>query len=154
MSWSNFEKDIKNARFDFTENQLVRMKESITELYSIFKFVFDSPRKLERPYNSLAAYKYKRERMYQSPDEFYKFQHDNVLIFIHCRNKKTYSVAVTGYKPFNCNKELKQRYESYFSAGFDFYGSFTRDDFSLCRSLFYDIVQDFVSDCITPEFIA
>ena len=85
MSWKNYENDIKNSSFVFTDNQLMRMKESITELYSIFKFVFDSPRKLKRPYSSLNNYKFRRERMFQSPDEFFKFQHDNVMSFFYTK---------------------------------------------------------------------
>ena len=32
MSWKNYENDIKNSSFVFTDNQLMRMKESKTNL--------------------------------------------------------------------------------------------------------------------------
>lgn len=151
MSWSNFEKDIKNCSFEFTDSQLKRMRSNITELYSIFKFVFDSPRKMQRPFSSVQNYKFKQERRLQSPDEFYNFKHDNVLIFISCRRKSSYSVACCGFTPAFRNKVLKKGFESFFSSGFDYYGNFNRQSFSECVNLFYHIVIEFVSNERTPE---
>lgn len=152
MSWTNFERDIKNCSFDFTDSQLKRMRVAITDLYSIFKFVFDSPRKLQRPYSSLTDYKFKQEKRLQSPEDFYLFKHDNVMIFVKCRHKSLYSVACTGFTPQFREKVEKIGYEYTFSAGFDYYGSFTRREFASCVKLFYDIVLEFVSNERTPEF--
>lgn len=151
MSWTNFEKDIKNCSFEFTDSQLKRMRTNITELYSILKFVFDSPRRVQRPYSSVKNYQLKQERRFQSPDEFYSFKHENVLIFVQCRRKSLYSVACCGFTPLFREKVQKFGYEQTFSSGFDYYGSFTRFEFGECVKLFYDIVLEFISNERTPE---
>ena len=65
MAWLDFQKDIENCRFDFSEEQLKNLKIACSDLYSILKFVFDSPRKLsrlEKPYSSYENAKIYKEK--------------------------------------------------------------------------------------------
>lgn len=148
MSWIDFEKKLQNARFDFTDEQLKNLKLACTNMYEILKYVFDSPRKLYRPYNSLTDYKVKKEHYFTSPSDFYSFRYDNVLIQIHFRYKRFYSVGVFGYEflddSFMKLKSEKSNHEKSFSNGFHYYGWFSRNEFNSCIDLFNLIVNRYL----------
>lgn len=145
MSWVDFEKKIKTARFDFTEEQLKNLKLACTNMYEILKFVFDSPRKLYKPYNSLTDYKVKREHYFTSPSDFYSFRYDSILVQIHYRYKRFYSVGVFGYEFISDDliklRSEKNNHEKSFSNGFSYYGFYSRNEFNTCVDLFNTIVK-------------
>lgn len=153
IDWNKFRKEVENARFDFTESQFKRMKEDITDLYQLFKFAFDSPRKRLQPYTSLSDYKFKKERMYQSPDMFYSFSYDHVRIFVARRGKMFSVGACGGYLPHDsiAKKVYKKQIEHIFSNGVDFYGVFFRKEFSKCVLLWRTLVNDFLVNIDVPE---
>ena len=144
MDWNKFEEDIKNSRFDFTENQLKTLKTSCTELYRLLKFVFDSPRKLTRPYNSMEQYRFQRERVYQSPSDYYQFRNNETEIKIWKR-KNGYSVAVCGdFVPTSVNFSAFVGNEKTFSQGYRFYGVWPRQQFENCVYTFQFVVREYI----------
>lgn len=149
MAFIDFEKKIKETRFDFTEEQLKNLKLACTNMYEILKFVFDSPRRYYKPYNSLYDYKVKREHYYTSPSDFYSFRYDNILVQIHFRFKRFYSVGVFGYELMSDDflelKTQKTNHEKSFSSGFSYYGQFTRNDFQSCVDLFNLVVKRLIT---------
>lgn len=154
IDWNKFKRQIENARFDLSDSQFKRMKEDIADLYSIFKFCFDSPRKRLQPYTSLSDYKFKKERLLQSPDDFYSFRYDHVRIFVARRGKYTFSVgACGGYLPHGsiAKKVNKKEIEHIFSNGVDFYGVFFTKEFSKCIALWRLMVNDFLTNIDVPE---
>lgn len=152
MSWDTFESNIKRTRFDFSENQIQRLRVNFSEIYSILKYVFDSPRINRRVYTSLEDYRFKKEKLFQSPDLFYNFRFDDVHIFISCRRKSLYSVGVENYSFESiCKKNEKFAFEHNFSCGIDFYGSFDRHHFSECVALFSLLVKTVMYDNEVPE---
>lgn len=151
MDWNKFEEDIKNCRFDFTEEQLRNLKSSCTEMYRILKFVFDSPRKLVRPYNSLERYKFEKERVYQSPSEYYHYR-DNENQIQLWKRRNGYSVAVCGpFRPDGVNFEAFIGHEKKFSQGFNFYGLFTRDRFTSAVYCYNFIVRQYIQQKFDSE---
>lgn len=152
MPWTDFEKKIKNTRFEFTEEQLKNLKIASANMYEILKYVFDAPRRLYKPYNSLEDYKVKKERLYTSPSDFYSFRYDNVLIQIHYRFNRFYSVGVFGYQFGFDNLEddlpvsEKMRFEKVFSNGFYYYGSFSRNEFSKCVDMFENLISRYMRE--------
>lgn len=147
MAWLDFEEQLKNARFDFSEEQLKNLKIACTDLYSILKFVFDSPRKLatvEKPYKSYTEAKFKRERMYQSPSDFFNFRHDDVVISVSCRRKKFYSLVIVGFDYDKITKTPYDRYEKTYAKGVTYYGLWSRTQFWTCVSVWRQCVYDFL----------
>lgn len=145
MSFEDFSAQVRQSRFDFTENQLVTMRNSVTELYKVLKFVFDSPRKLQKPYTSLEEYKFKRERLLQSPSDFYSFRDDTIEIKIWKRRGNVYSIAVFGdFIPEGINFDAYTGHEKEFSQGFMFYGRFGVKEFSTCVTVFNYTVKQYI----------
>lgn len=147
MPWKDFETNIRNSSLDFSDEQIQVLKQNITDLYRIFKTVFDSPRKQYKPYSSALDYKIKHERIYDIPADFYNFVFDNINIHIHKRRNSIYSVAVCGIalredflNGFNSRDEYMDRTEKEYSCGFVYYGHYQRSDFFLCVNLFLKIV--------------
>lgn len=152
MSWDYFVNNMKKTHFDFTENQLERLRVNFTEIYSILKFVFDSPRVNRRVYTSLDDYRTKKEKLYQSPDLFYNFRHDDTHIFICCRRKSSYSVGVENYSFESISKKVEKfNFEHTFTVGIDFYGAFNRQHFNECVDLFSLLVKTVLIDSEIPE---
>lgn len=145
MSWTNFESDLKNCRFEFSEDQLRNLKSSCTDMYKILKFVFDSPRKLQKPYTSLDQYKYTKERKLQSPSDFYSFRDDEVQIQLWKRRNAFYSVAIFGdFIPEGVNFEYFVGHEKQFSCGFNFYGKWLPSEFSQAVDTYKYIVRQYI----------
>lgn len=146
MSLQDFELNIKEySNYDFSDEQLKVFRSDITEIYSILKNVFDRKRK-DRPYTTVAMYKFKREQRFQRPDEFYHFQSDNVEIHIARRKGNKYSVAVTGFSPDNYTS-LKYNLDSIekkFSSGFDYYGLYDVSAFNEVICLFHNIIKSYI----------
>lgn len=138
MPWTDFERKLADTRFEFTEEQLRTLKLSCANMYEILKLIFSAPRRHHRPFSSVSDYKFKLQRLYTSPSNFYTFTYKNVQIEIHFRFSRFYSVAVSGYRfPPLFFKEFPKRYhEIAFSSGFTYYGEFTRDDFDCVVDLF------------------
>lgn len=155
INWKKFRKEIENAHFDLSDSQFKRMRENISELYGIFKFCFDSPRRQLKPYTSLSDYKFKKERMLQSPDDFYSFHYDHVHIFI-ARRGRSFSVgACGGYIPHDslAKQVLKKEIEHIFYCGVDFYGVFFPSEFSKCVALWRKFVNDFLTNIDVPQLV-
>lgn len=145
MSYLDFEKTLRQTRFDFSENQLITLKNSCTELYRVLKFVFDSPKKLQKPYTSLEEYRFRKERMYQSPSDFYHYRDNEVEIKLWKRLGRFYSVAVYGnFTPQGINFDAFIGHEKEFSQGFMFYGKFLQKEFSKAIDVFNYTVKQYI----------
>lgn len=151
MSWTSFEKKLSETRFDFTEEQLKNLKMACTNLYEILKFVFDSPRRLYKPYTSLTRYKFEKERLYTSPSDFYSFRYNDVLIQIHFRQNRFYSIGVYGMEFPELEKEPKLKHETVFSNGFHYYGHFSRNEFKSCVMYFENLCFNYVKTVINER---
>lgn len=145
MGVNKYIENIKNcSELDFTDNQLTNFREHISGLYKILKNVFDSPRKMARCYNSIVSYELSREKRFQSPDEYYRFIDDNVIICIRYRSRlKVYCVGVIGWRPRSVSASYID--DSDFSCGFNFYGGFTRKDFKSCVYLWSDLIKEYLN---------
>lgn len=149
--WKDFEEKIKNCRFDFTEEQLRNLKISCTELYRILKFVFDSPRKLQRPYTSVDRYKFEKERVYQSPSDYYHYRDDTICIELRKR-RQIYSLAVFGrFIPEGLNFEEFIGHEKEFSGGFNYYGRWSLHQFYTAVYTFNYVVRQYINDKMNSE---
>lgn len=153
---------IKNmSTYDFSDNELCNFREAINVLYKVLKHVFDSPRRIPRVYNTPVAYELSREKLYQSPDDFYKFTSDNVVICIRFRARfNCYSVGVLGTKvdsdflhKMNIKTDYLEINKDVFSQGFTYYGSFTRGKFHECVALYFSFVKWFIQNRLDEVFL-
>lgn len=138
---------ICRSKFDFSDNQLALLRASCIDMYKVFKAVFDSPRLYYKPYSSVMDYKIKRQRVYDTPDNFYNFTMNNINVHIRKRRFDIYSVAVCGIKVddslFSKMEKIDSEifpHEKEFSCGYDYLGHFKRSDFTGCVNLFYKVI--------------
>lgn len=146
MSMYDFIQNIKESRFDFKDSELNNLRIACTDMYKILKGIFDTPRR-EKKYTSVQNYKILQERKYRYPDEFYKFDFNNIVVAIYRRRGDKYSVGVQGIT-INDVPAMKTDTEKEFLGGFDFFGEFKRDRFAECIELFLSIV----SHCIYRQY--
>lgn len=150
---NNYNLNIKNYTFDFTDEQVKQFKSNLTDLYKLLKDVFDRPRRQPLLYSSYVDYKIKRQRLYSHPDTFYNFTFDNINVHIARRIHGIFSVAVHGitvndkvYKLLGSPDDYLSTSERDYSCGFVYYGHFVLSDFQKAVETYNRIVAAIVFD--------
>lgn len=133
------------STFDLSVDQMRQLKVSCTDLYKILHFIFSANKVIERPVNSVYAKRIMLEKRFQRPSDYYNFKDEEVNICLTLRRGSFYSVACCGFTPEGVNLDFMTGSENEFSAGFNYYGRFSRNDFFKALRCWRYVVKQYIN---------
>lgn len=137
--------ELLKSKYTFSDSDLIRIKESVSDLYDIFHRVMSSPRKWDRSKNSLYSLRYKALDVKNNPDYYYTFNAYDIHCFLGRRGKATFSIFSNSHTCLSSAlPSLDFDYNSYksaFSAGYFYIGSYNYDEFKSAVKDFYTVVD-------------
>lgn len=137
--------ELLKSKYTFSDSDLIRIKESVRDLYNIFHRVMSSPRKWDRSKGSLYNFKFKRLDVRNNPDCYYSFSSFDIHCFIGRRAGSKFSIfSNSSVSLSSALPSLDFDYKTgkaRFSGGYFYIGDYGYDDFQVAVKDFYTVVS-------------